>query len=347
MRKTCLHARTPAGRIAAWSRRADLLLRVAALLAAANVVALPSSPAFFGLRRQRRATADGGPQASARRVDGQLKAAAVSDRLDVQVLTEAHALAIAGLRGRVQSAGFLDVPEGLLQRCCAAAGNDVEAAYARLRDILRWRAREGVDCVLESPGAAASERWYRRLLCYGLPGQDRKGRAVMIESVGRWDMEALDMASKSRSEAMTQAHIVVCETLLKQAQDVAAAAPQGERLSGVQRVPGFVAVLDMEGIALRHNPIAYPHVLSVLKEVSKINARYYPEAVEHVFIVNAPGVFQSMWRILAPFVMPSSGIKVDVLPRGEFGLLLQECGRECLPAQLGGALPSDTPPYGS
>eukprot|EP00415_Alexandrium_ostenfeldii_P002634 UN2634 len=115
---------------------------------------------------------------------------------------------------------------------------------------------------------------------------------------------------------------------------------------GMQRIPGFVAVLDMDGIALRHNPMAYPEVLNVLKEVSKINARYYPEAVEHVFIVNAPRVFKSMWTVLAPFVLPSSGVKVDVLPRGENGILLRECGPECLPAQLGGALSSKTPPYG-
>jgi len=271
----------------------------------------------------------------------------VSDRLDVQLLTETHALAVAKLRNRVESAGFLDVPEGLLQRCCTAAGNDAEEAYVKLRDILRWRKQQGVGGILQSPGPAAAERWYRGLLQYGLPGQDRKGRAVMIEAIGQWDMDQLDAAAKERSDAMVQAHIVVCETLLKQAQDVAAARSDGEEASGVQRIPGFVAVLDMEGIALRHNPMAYPQVLNMLKEVSKVNARYYPEAVEHVFIVNAPRVFQSMWKVLAPFVLPSSGVKVDVLPRGEYGVLLRECGRECLPTQLGGTLPAETQPYGA
>jgi len=320
-----------------------------AVLAVASVAGLVGGPAFFGLHRPN--SAADGRQPSVTRQDGQHGVPALGERMGAKLLTEADALAVAELRRRADTARLQSVPEGLLQRCCAAARNNGEAAYARLRDIVRWRAREDVDRLPQDPRGAAAERWYRGLLHYGLPGQDRQGRAVMIEAIGQWDMDELDKAARGMRDQMLQAHIVVCETLLKQAQDVASArALQGrQQLGGLtlpaQRTPGFVAILDMDGISLRQNLLAYPEVLNVLREVSKINARYYPEAVEHVFVVNAPRLFQSIWRVLSPFVLPSSGVKVDVLPTGEFGRLLRECGRECLPTQLGGMLAADTPPY--
>jgi len=306
---------------------------LAAVLAAASAWGLARRADSLGLRHP-------GRQHPAWLQGRRLQAVAVRERPGAEAaLTEAQASAVARLRGLAAKAGLRGVPEGLLQRCCAAAENDVEGAYHRLRDIIRWRQREGVQHLLEKPGALAAERWYRGLLHYGLTGQDRQGRAVMIEAIGQWDMEELDRAARERKEEMLRAHLVVCELLLKQAEESASAR------SPVQRVPGFVAVLDMEGISLKHNPLAYPQVLNVLKEVSKINARYYPEAVEHVFVVNAPRLFHSIWRYLAPFVLPSSGVRVDVLPKGEFGPLLRECGAACLPVQLGGTLPAQTGPY--
>lgn len=270
---------------------------------------------------------------------------AVDERVAV---AEATAEAAAELRGRMARAGLRDVPEGLPERCLAAASNDVDVAYAQARDIVRWRKQTGADHILENPRAIAAEHWYRRLLHYSLTGRDRRGRAVMIEAVGQWDMEELDKAARENRDKMIQAHVVVCETLLKQAQEAASA----DSLGGwphdpalPRRAPGFVAVLDMKGISFRQNPLAYPHVLRALREISKINARYYPEAVEHVFVVNAPRLFQSIWRALSPFVLPSSGVRVDVLPHGDFGALVRECGAACLPHQLGGSLPADSPPY--
>lgn len=325
---------------------------LAAILTKANMFGFSLSPGFVGLHRSTPSTDASQLQLCLQA--SQLKAVTVSQRTVInEELTETTAVALSRLQHLAANAGLHDVPEGLLQRCCTATKNNVEEAYARLHDILGWRRREGVDRILDNPGAVAAERWYRQLLHYGLTGEDLKGRAVMIEAIGQWDMEELDKAARKRKDSMLQAHVVVCETLLSQAEEVAAARigdrgrEGGLSARARQRVPGFVAVLDMEGISLKQNPLGYPQVLNALREVSKINARYYPEAVEHVFVVNAPGIFESIWRILSPFVLPSSGVKVDVLPKGEFGPLLRECGTECLPLQLGGILPRQTAPYQS
>jgi len=305
-----------------------------------------------GDRRSRRIS-DG--RQNAPRLDESKLRAALLERVGTDLeLTHSQSSAVEQLRARAARAKLRDVPEGLLQRCCIAADNDVDEAYTRLRDIVRWRESQGVQHILEDPEALAAEKWYRDLLQYSIPGRDKRGRSVMIEAIGQWDMDALDKAARESKEAMLRAHVVVCERLLSQAQEAASERSEeqqqhghgGGRAAGAHaRVPGFVAVLDMEGISLRQNPLAYPQLLGALREVSKINARYYPEAVEHVFVVNAPRLFQSIWSTLAPFVLPSSGVKVDVLPRGDYSTLVRECGEICLPKQLGGKLPAHTPPY--
>lgn len=256
---------------------------------------------------------------------------------------------------RLEKAAVHDVPKALLRRCCAAAvtasradaaaaGHGAiafaaDAAYAQLLDICRWREREGVDGILRDNVALATEAWYEDLTHYGImPGCDRQGRAVMVQAIGRWDMQEMDDAASKYADAMVRGHIVVCEKLLRHAQDHA-------RLSGSgDRFPGFVAVLDMQDVSARQNPMMFSNILTVLRQVSRINARYYPEAVEHVFVVNAPTLFRAIWKVLSPFVMPSSGTSLDVLKKGDMRKLVSECGQEVLPERLGGKLPASMMP---
>jgi len=325
---------------------------LALILIVVVLVAHLQGGCFFSSHETRHASP---ARKSVARSKTQRKAVVVLKKPDVvDEFTETTLTAISTLENLVSEVGLEELPEGLLQRCCISAHNNVKSAYARAKEIVAWRRQESIGLVLDKPSAVAAEHWYRKLLHYGLPGKDRKGRAVLIEAVGQWDMDALDRAAREKRSDMLQAHVVVCETLLKQAEQAVGVHAQQGKTEGATfevvqrlRVPGFIAVLDMKGLSFNQNPMVYPAVLSVLKEVSKINAKYYPGAIEHIFIVNAPKVFMTIWRLMSSFVVPSSGCKVDVLPFGEFDMLLQECGPHCLPAQLGGSLPRDTPPYRS
>mmetsp|Transcript_10039 Transcript_10039/g.29655 ORF Transcript_10039/g.29655 Transcript_10039/m.29655 type:complete len:356 (+) Transcript_10039:62-1129(+) len=323
-----------------WPRQVSLALAIAF---AGLVACLQRTDFFLGFGRSRVAATDSRSPRSPPRVQSKFSGGDVEVEERLHELSEWEADAVAELRRRLAVAGLGQVPEGLLQRCARASG-DVEQAYAQLRDIMRWRQHGGVAEILDRPEAIADEHWYRHILQYGLPGKDRQGRAVMIEAVGQWDMTALDRASRERREAMLRSHVVVCETLLRQAQESAGTEAVAEG-GAVPRIRGFVAVLDMKGISLAQNPMGFPELLNTLKEISKINARYYPEAIEHVFVVNAPSVFRVIWKALAPFVLPTSGVQVDVLRTGQFGPLVRELGKDVLPEQLGGSLPANTAPY--
>eukprot|EP00931_Biecheleriopsis_adriatica_P005437 TRINITY_DN106958_c0_g1_i1.p1 TRINITY_DN106958_c0_g1~~TRINITY_DN106958_c0_g1_i1.p1 ORF type:complete len:338 (-),score=76.08 TRINITY_DN106958_c0_g1_i1:44-1057(-) len=281
----------------------------------------------------------------------QLRAVAMQERVLEHELSEREQRSIHEVERRLARAGVGSVPAGLLQHCCRAADWDAEQAYVQVRNCLRWRSSQKVDSILDSIGTASDEQWYRQLLHYDIIFPDRKGRAVMIEEVGKWDMKDIDAAAANQKDRMLRSHIFVCETLLRYAQRSAEDASsheerslaRGAGVSEAGRVPvrGFVAVLDLAGISAKQNPLQYPELLSALREISQINALYYPGAVEHVFIVNAPMVFNLIWKALSPFVMPSSGVQVHVLRQGRNQALLQECGPQALPPRLGGT--AETP----
>lgn len=230
---------------------------------------------------------------------------------------------------RLDRAGIKDVPASFVDKCLDAAKGDVENAYVQLLTIMRWRKSLKVDQVLDNVQAAANELWYRKLLRYDIRYADKKGRAVIIERIGEWDMDAIEAASAKERERMLRSHIFVCEKLLRHSQEQAS-------MRGSDRAPGFVAVLDLAGISAAQNPLVYPNILKALREISGVNARYYPAAAEHLFIVNAPAVFKFIWRTLAPFVTSDDGVQVHILRKGANEPLLQEVGGHVLPAELGG-----------
>eukprot|EP00929_Paragymnodinium_shiwhaense_P088880 TRINITY_DN49192_c0_g1_i1.p1 TRINITY_DN49192_c0_g1~~TRINITY_DN49192_c0_g1_i1.p1 ORF type:complete len:404 (+),score=52.81 TRINITY_DN49192_c0_g1_i1:81-1292(+) len=230
----------------------------------------------------------------------------------------------------------------LLERCLRAEGGEMQRALRRVEEIQAWRQREGIDALLRDQAALADELTWRPLLKYELPGLDKKRRPVMIESIGQWDMAALERAIQDRRESLVRSHIMVCEMLMQQAakgrstkltrSDVSpTAADDGEDPS----LPRWVVIFDMQGLAFHH--AKYPGVLSCLKQVSALDEQYYPETIDHIFVVNTPRAFWFLWRIVSRFINADTKAKVMVLRKGCLGPLLAECGSACIPARLGGS----------
>lgn len=276
-------------------------------------------------------------------------------------LEDAETQVIAEVRRRLhKEAGYRDLPNDLLHSCCRVCRSDPERAFLRALDMLSWREREGVDHILTNPVAVAEELSWRRLLRYGFAGKDRKSRPVMIQAVGQWDMRALSAAVKERKEGLLQSHVVVYETLRRQAQEAlllqATAAPTdsdaGKEVNGriilppemLRRRPlRWVIVLDVGGLSFWHT--RFPEVLAGLQEASVLGSKYYPETVDRMFVVNASPGFHLTWRLISRFVKPNTRSKVRVLPAGNYQDLIAECGSACIPVHLGGLLPASALPY--
>lgn len=233
------------------------------------------------------------------------------------------------------------VAEDLLLRCCRAERGETAAARRRLQSNLEWRAVHGIDKLLEDPEALAHEQECKEVLHYSLTGWDRRGRPVMVQAVGLWDLEAVDLVVREQHDEFVRSHLVVVEVLLRQARQAVAA----ERAEGRSaQVSGWVGVFDLEGFSLRVT--AYPAIRICLAEIRTLFLTYHPDAVDDLFIVNAPPSFYVLWHILCRILRADTRARVHVLPRGDFRALVHDCGGDCLPEELGGNLPRQTPPYG-
>merc|ERR1719321_2407705 len=79
----------------------------------------------------------------------------------------------------------------------------------------------------------------------------------------------------------------------------------------------------------------FPAVQALLQ----IDADYYPVTTYRVFVLNAPMAFTALWAIVQYMVHPDSREKIQV-----FGIqdshpeLIELCGAEFIPQELGGSL---------
>lgn len=260
--------------------------------------------------------------------------------------SQAEVQALAEMRNELAMLQIHGTPQHLLLRCWIATKGNTADAIRRVCDILEWRARERVDQILGDAVSTTDELQFRTLLRYALPGVDRKARPLLIEAIGQWDMDLLDASVRQKRQQLIRAHVVVCELLLKQSFDALAAAPRRVATEYEMQwlMPSrWVVIFDMQGLSWRY--LRYPAVLSCLKEINTLDERYYPDTIDQMFVVNAPSVFHLIWRIVSGFVHTDTCAKVHVLRKGEFEVLVEECGAEHLPAQLGGKRTLTSGPY--
>eukprot|EP00449_Zooxanthella_nutricula_P045336 CAMPEP_0198593140 /NCGR_PEP_ID=MMETSP1462-20131121/139019_1 /TAXON_ID=1333877 /ORGANISM="Brandtodinium nutriculum, Strain RCC3387" /LENGTH=145 /DNA_ID=CAMNT_0044324739 /DNA_START=24 /DNA_END=458 /DNA_ORIENTATION=+ len=145
-----MYRRLPSASAQSPSRRR--LLTTAAFFCASVGSPWRCPPAEFAVARRAH------PLPAARTSGQALRALAVASRLGSrEELSDVDAQAVRELFAAVGSAGLANVPVGLLQRCCREAGNDVDAACARVEDIMHWRAAEKVDRLLGDQAALRHE----------------------------------------------------------------------------------------------------------------------------------------------------------------------------------------------
>lgn len=63
--------------------------------------------------------------------------------------------------------------------------------------------------------------------------------------------------------------------------------------------------------------LGYKHVgskgVTVMTSVLKMMQGAYPEVIENIFIVSAPWVFATLWRLVKPFVAPRTIEKIKIM----------------------------------
>ncbi|KAF3955912.1 hypothetical protein CMV_018918, partial [Castanea mollissima] len=96
----------------------------------------------------------------------------------------------------------------------------------------------------------------------------------------------------------------------------------------------FVFIADLEGWGYSNSDIrAYLGALSILQD-------FYPERLGKVFIIHAPYIFMTVWKIVYPFIDKNTKKKILFVENKSLkSTLLEEIDESQLPEIYGGQLP--------
>ena len=102
----------------------------------------------------------------------------------------------------------------------------------------------------------------------------------------------------------------------------------------------LASILDLEGgSAGIFNAVSRQYIA----RATAIDSAHYPETLGHMVIINAPGFFTMIWRIIAKMLDERTVRKIDILggPSAWRPVLESVIGKDRLPVQYGGTYQVD------
>ncbi|KAK9926509.1 hypothetical protein M0R45_023736 [Rubus argutus] len=228
------------------------------------------------------------------------------NRNELEELTKTH-LMRAFVEAQDPSSKVVD--DLMLRRFLRARDLDVEQASAMFLKYLKWRqafAPNGSISASEVPNQIAQNKMF-------LQGSDKKGCPIAVV------LGARHFQDKGGLEEFKR-YVVYCFDKM------CARMPSGQEK--------FVFIGDLEGWGYSNSDIrAYIAALSILQD-------YYPERLRKMFIVHAPFVFMTIWKLVCPFIDSNTKKKIVFVENKMLKLtLLEEIDESQLPEIYGGKLP--------
>eukprot|EP00640_Fibrocapsa_japonica_P002048 CAMPEP_0113937386 /NCGR_PEP_ID=MMETSP1339-20121228/4008_1 /TAXON_ID=94617 /ORGANISM="Fibrocapsa japonica" /LENGTH=348 /DNA_ID=CAMNT_0000940117 /DNA_START=123 /DNA_END=1169 /DNA_ORIENTATION=- /assembly_acc=CAM_ASM_000762 len=203
------------------------------------------------------------------------------------------------------------VPLRYLKSC----KGDVEEAQKRWNTTVKWRKENGVDDVLQKaqPHFHTIKKWYPHFI----HSRDREGHPVYYDKLGEIKVEKLQQNGVDVEELLEH-FIFHSEYLWKVVE------PDDNFL--------MVAVEDVQGI----NAFSLQGVVfEFIKHVSKMFSDHYCERSYKTFIINAPGWFAWIFRVVAPLLDPKTTEKISILGT-DLTEMHEAIGIENVPKEYGG-----------
>ncbi|XVF08582.1 hypothetical protein REPUB_Repub07fG0015800 [Reevesia pubescens] len=202
-----------------------------------------------------------------------------------------------------------DVDDLTLRRFLRARDLDVEKASAMFLKYMKWR-RNFVPNGSISPSEIRHEIEQNKMF---VQGSDKKGRPISVVFGGR------HFQHKGGVEEFKRFIVYIFDKMF-------ARMPPGQEK--------FVVIGDLKGWGYANSDIrAYLAALSLLQD-------YYPERLGKLFIVHAPYIFMTAWKIVYPFIDNKTRKKIVFVEKKTLkSTLLEEIDESQLPETYGGKLP--------
>ncbi|XP_057791434.1 uncharacterized protein LOC131008540 isoform X2 [Salvia miltiorrhiza] len=201
-----------------------------------------------------------------------------------------------------------DVDEPTLRRFLRARDLDVEKASAMLVKCLTWRRTfvpKGFVSESEVPNEIAQNKMF-------LQGTDKKGHPISVVFGSR------HFSRKGGLDEFRRFLVFALDKLCQRIPD---------------EVEKFTIIGDLQGYGYCNSDLrANLAAITILQE-------YYPERLGKLFIVHAPYIFMTMWKIIYPFIDKKTRKKVVfVEDKRLHETLLEDIDKSQLPEIYGGKL---------
>ncbi|OWZ14787.1 SEC14 cytosolic factor [Phytophthora megakarya] len=184
-------------------------------------------------------------------------------------------------------------PIAFSPRFIAGEKGDAEKGHARFLATLEWRKENDIDNILVTPhpNFETIKQYYPQYF----HGRTREGQPVYYERPGKIQLPALKREGLSIDDLLRH-YMYITEYLWRVVE------PNDSGRS--------ITVLDVTGIGMYD---LGGEVLDFIKRASAFTGAHYPERSAHIFIINIPGWFNMIWRMVKPLIDPVTREKVHML----------------------------------
>ncbi|KAH6847295.1 CRAL-TRIO domain-containing protein [Chaetomium sp. MPI-CAGE-AT-0009] len=238
-------------------------------------------------------------------------------------LTAQQQAQVHQLRLLLESEGYTDRLDTLtLLRFLRARKFDVELSKKMFVECEAWRKETNLDEVLPTwdyPEKTEIFKYYPQYY----HKTDKDGRPVYIEQLGGIDLNA--MYKITTAERMLTNLAVEYERV------------SDPRLPACSRKAGALletccSIMDFKGVGLGKASQVFGYV----KQASGLSQNYYPERLGHLYLINTPWGFSTVWNVVKGWLDPVTVQKIHVFGSNYKAELLKQIPAENLPKDFGG-----------
>jgi len=214
---------------------------------------------------------------------------------------------------------FAEIDDHTALRFLRARHFEVKDAANLYRKNVAYRKESGIEKILKSE--VPKTDLYRKFVPHAFHGFDREGRPIYIEKVGLIDyptaMTLLD------DDDFMRHHLYQME------KQIARCAESSARLGKV--VDNFCTIVDLTGLNMSHRK-----ALRLIRAVAGHDQDHYPERLGKLYIINAPWIFPTFWRMCRVWLDANTVKKINVLGKNYKKELVKHIDPVHLPEEYGG-----------
>ncbi|KAJ3208946.1 cytosolic factor, phosphatidylinositol/phosphatidylcholine transfer protein [Entophlyctis luteolus] len=218
----------------------------------------------------------------------------------------------------------VDADDALLLRFLRARRLDVDKAKAMLDAYLTWRVEFKVDEIVKTFRFPEYDR-IMELYPRFYHKTDKFGRPVYFEVMSTLSSKLLD-GDITTPERFLKYYVREYE---KTVQYRFAALS----LKAGKTIDKSCTIMDLKNVPI----MQFNSIRKFLAQVTHIAQNYYPETLGSMFLINAPLVFQGVWKVVKGMLDENTVAKISILGASYQKELLQVIDAENLPAEYGGS----------